>query len=177
MIERLRLFFASWPGERSAAKLERWAREASRATGGRVTRAETIHLTLAFLGEVPADRVTAAVGAAGRVRAPAHAFAIEEARFWPHNRIVWVGPKDTPAPLAALAVQLRRELQTEGFRLEARPFAAHVTLIRKARAPDALPPIPRIDWPVSEFVLVCSTLAREGSKYEVIGKFALEAPG
>jgi len=177
MIERLRLFFASWPGDRAAAGLERWAREASRATGGRVTRAETIHLTLAFLGDVPADRVPAATAAAKRVNVPRHAFAVDEARFWPHNRIVWAGPKDTPAPLAELAVQLRRELLAEGFRLEARPFAAHVTLIRKARAPDSLPPIPRIDWPVSEFVLVCSTLAREGSRYDVIGRFALEAPG
>jgi len=177
MIEKLRLFFASWPDERSATKLERWAREASGATGGRVTRAQTIHLTLAFLGEVPADRVPAALDAARRVRARSHAFAIEEARFWPHNRIVWVGPKETPAPLAELAAQLRRELQSEGFRIEARPFAAHVTLIRKAREPKELPPPPAVSWPVSEFVLVCSTLSREGSRYEVMGKFALATSG
>ena len=175
MIDKLRLFFAAWPDERAAAKLERWAREASRATGGRVTRAQTIHLTLAFLGEVPADRVPAAADAAGRVSVPAHAFVIEEARFWSHNRIVWAGPTELPAPLGELAAQLRRELQAEGFRLEARPFAAHVTLIRKAREPGALPPLPQITWPVTEFVLVCSTLAREGSRYEVIGRYALAA--
>lgn len=177
MIAKLRLFFASWPPETSAAKLERWAREASRDAGGRVTRADTIHLTLAFLGDVPADRVPAASDAARRVRAPAHVLPIEEARYWPHNRIVWVGPREMPAPLADLAAQLRRELQGEGFRLEARAFAAHVTLIRKAREPGALPPLPRIDWPVSEFVLVSSTLAREGSRYDVMQRFALAAPG
>ena len=177
MIDKLRLFFASWPDKRAAAKLERWAREASRDTGGRVTRAETIHLTLAFLGEVPADRVPAATDAAKRVKVPRHAFAIEEARFWPHNRIVWAGPKQMPAALGELALQLRRELQAEGLRLEARPFAAHVTLIRKAREPKALPPLAEIDWPVNEFVLACSTLAREGPKYDVMGRFPLAAPG
>lgn len=177
MIEKLRLFFACWPDEKSAARLERWAREASRATGGRVTRAETIHLTLAFLGEVPADRVTVAVEAARRVNSPAHAFAIEQARYWPHNRIVWAGPKETPAPLGDLAARLRRELQVEAFRLEARPFAAHVTLIRKARGPGTLPPLPPVDWPVREFVLVCSTLGREGARYEVMARFPLPASG
>jgi 2'-5' RNA ligase len=173
MIDTLRLFFAVWPDERVAAKLERWASEASRAAGGRVTRAQTIHLTLAFLGEVPSHRLPAALDAAKRVDVPAHAFAIEQARFWAHNRIVWVGPREVAGPLADLAAQLRRELQAEGFRLETRPFAAHVTLIRKACETGPLPQLPKIDWPVSEFVLVCSTLSREGPKYEVLGRFRL----
>jgi 2'-5' RNA ligase len=90
---------------------------------------------------------------------------------------VWAGPNDIPPPLADLAAQLRRELQAEGFRLEARPFAVHVTLIRKAREAKALPPPPNVEWPVGEFVLVCSTLSREGSRYEVLERFALVARG
>jgi 2'-5' RNA ligase len=172
-MEKLRLFFACWPDAGTAATLERWAQEASRATGGRVTRAQTIHLTLAFLGETPADRALDAIAAARRVDAPAHGFAIEQARYWPHNRIVWAGPKETPAPLAGLADGLRRELEAEGFRLEARPFAVHVTLIRRARPPKELRPPPRVDWPVREFVLVSSELSSEGSGYEVLERFRL----
>jgi 2'-5' RNA ligase len=58
--------------------------------------------------------------------------------------------------------------------LESRAFHAHVTLIRRAREPGAeLPPPPRVDWPVDEFVLVRSALSREGSRYEVLERFAL----
>ena len=61
-----------------------------------------------------------------------------------------------------------------GFDLESRAFQAHVTLIRKAGEPRALPPLPAIDWPVAEFVLVRSVLSQDGSAYEVIERFALD---
>ncbi len=98
---------------------------------------------------------------------------MEQARYWPHNRIVWVGPNETPAPLAALAADLKSLLLGKGFELERRSFEAHVTLIRKARAPRALPALPPVDWPVEEFVLVRSTLSNEGSSYEVLERFSL----
>jgi 2'-5' RNA ligase len=156
----MRLFFASWPPAEVASALFAWAQEAQRDCGGRVTRPETIHLTLAFLGETDAGEAKALAGA---VRAPATSFAIEQARYWDHNRIVWVGPRQTPPELG----QLARVLGETGR------YAAHVTLIRKARAPRRLPPVPALDWPVPEFVLASSTLAPEGARYEVLARYAL----
>lgn len=164
----MRLFFALWPPRRTAELLAEWAAEAQQVTRGRVTRAETIHLTLAFLGDVAEERVAAVVRAARRVRGEPHALPIEEARLWTHNRIVWVGPRETPAALGSLADSLRTELADEGFTIERRPFAAHITLIRKARSEGDLPPLPQIDWPVNEFTLVRSTLLRNGPHYESI---------
>jgi len=170
---RVRLFFAAWPPARGAARLEAWGKETAAATGGRVTRAETIHLTLAFLGELPVTRGADAIAAARRVQAPAHAFEIDEARYWAHNRIVWVGPRETPASLAALVEGLRRELEVSGFALERRAFAAHITLIRKARVPAMPLEPPAVHWPVREFVLVRSRSEREGSRYEALERFPL----
>jgi len=169
----MRLFFAAWPKAEVAAPLAAWARETADGTGGRVTHSETIHLTLAFLGEVAVTRGADAVAAARRVDAPPHAFAIEVARYWAHNRIVWVGPREMPVSLGALAEGLRSELGASGFALESRPFAAHVTLIRRARAPAAPLEPPAVQWPVREFVLVRSMLSREGASYEVLERFAL----
>jgi len=110
------------------------------------------------------------------VRASAHKLLIERAEHWPHNRILWVGPRRTPAPTARLARALGKALRRAGFMLERRPFAAHVSLIRKARAPRTpctLPPLPKIDWPVDEFVLVRSLLSSEGSRYAVLERFPL----
>jgi 2'-5' RNA ligase len=156
----MRLFFASWPPPAVAKALAQWAGEAQRECGGRITRADMIHLTLAFLGE---SEPQAALAAARRVRGAASAFVMTEARYWAHNRIVWVGPQKCPAPLAALA----RDLGEEGG------FAAHVTLIRKARAPKRLRALPALEWPVTEFVLVNSNLGTEGPSYEVLERFAL----
>jgi len=169
----VRLFFAAWPPPRTALGLYRWASEAARETRGRVTRAETIHLTLAFLGEIEESRISAVIDAGRAIVGKAHALPIEQARYWPHNRIVWVGPNETPPPLAALAADLKGLLMGKGFEVERRAFEAHVTLIRKARAPRELPPLPELDWPVNEFVLVRSTLSNEGSSYDVLGRFAL----
>jgi len=156
----MRLFFASWPPPAAAQALACWAREAQRDCGGRAAREDTIHLTLAFLGDAELE---AALAAARRVRGAASSFVLTKARYWAHNRIVWVGPEECPAALAALARDLGEE----------REFAAHVTLIRKARAPKRLPALPALEWPVREFVLVNSELQPEGPRYEVLERFAL----
>jgi 2'-5' RNA ligase len=173
-LKKLRLFFALWPPRATAEALHAWAAALQRRAGGRATRAEAIHLTLAFLGDVPEEKVPRALAAARQVRAGACELAIEEARFWPHHRIVWVGPSETPAPLAALARDLRTELEREGFAIERRVFAAHVTLLRKARASRTLPVLPALAWPAREFVLVRSTFAAEGSRYQTMERFRLD---
>jgi 2'-5' RNA ligase len=156
----MRLFFASWAPPAAAQALACWAREAQRDCGGRAAREDTIHLTLAFLGDAEPG---AALAVARRARAEASSFVLTEARYWAHNRIVWVGPKECPAALAALAKDLGEE----------RAFAAHVTLIRKARAPKRLPVLPALEWPVTEFLLVNSRLGPEGPSYEVLERFQL----
>ena len=171
----MRLFFALWPPAATVAALAEWAKQAQVLTGGRVTRADSIHLTLAFLGDVAEERVAAAVRAARSVRGVRHRLPIERARIWQHNHIVWVGPEQAPAALDSLAASLRENLQMVGLAIEARPFAAHVTLVRKAtaKAPQ-LPPLPVLDWPVDEFTLVGSQLSSEGSSYKIIDRFRLD---
>ena len=168
----MRIFFALWPPAPTAQALAQWAREAQRATGGKATDEAKIHLTLAFLGDADPAR---AITAARKVRSAAHSLPLEQARYWRENHIVWAGPRETPPPLQALFDRLSKELYREEFILERRPFAAHVTLIRKARAA-ALPPLPALDWPVREFLLVRSSLSSKGSTYEPLERFALDRP-
>ena len=166
----MRIFFALWPPAATAQALAQWAREAQRGTGGRATDEGKIHLTLAFLGEAEPEK---AIRAARKVRAARHSFPVEEARYWRENHIVWAGPRETPPALQALFDGLSLELYREDFALERRPFAAHVTLIRKARAAQALPPLPALEWPVTEFLLVRSSLSSRGSAYEPLERFPL----
>jgi 2'-5' RNA ligase len=167
----MRLFFALWPPLGAAEALCAWARRAHRKTGGSAVRARNIHLTLAFLGEVDEARVP------DLKRLPIwgerHALPIERAGYWARNRILWVGPEETPAPAVTLAERLRDLLAAWNFRTERQPFAAHVTLLRKAREPEDLPPLPELDWPVEECVLVQSELSAQGSHYAVVERYPL----
>lgn len=163
----MRLFFAAWPPPETAGALAEWAR----ALDGRRVPAEKIHLTLAFLGAARPDKAAAAVR---RVHGRAHALPIEVAKYWKHNQIVWAGPRETPPHLAALVDALHFELYRAEFILERRPFAAHVTLVRKAPRPAELPPLPAVEWPIRDLTLVRSTVSAQGSAYDIVERFPLD---
>lgn len=157
----MRLFFALWPPREAALALESW----TKAVEGRRTPAGRIHLTLAFLGEADEDK---ALAAARRVQAGGFRLPLEEARHWSHNQIVWAGPQRVPGELARLVEALQLELYREGVILERRAFVAHVTLVRNAAA-QSLPALPRVVWPVREFLLVGSA----GGAYTTLERFCL----
>jgi 2'-5' RNA ligase len=137
---------------------------------GSLTRPENLHLTLAFLGEVPSSRAEDA--AAALVRAGGGPFALSFGHpglF--HARdgdIVWAAPCPCPA-LSALQGRLCRELSAEGFFLEERPFSPHVTLARRmvwreGTAPE-LPPVPPFSFKATGASLFCSSPGPGGPVY------------
>ncbi|HMZ83252.1 MAG TPA: RNA 2',3'-cyclic phosphodiesterase [Rhodocyclaceae bacterium] len=171
---RRRVFFALWPDAVTVDSLDALARSAHAAFSGRRMRRDTLHMTLAFIGEVDASRIADLLAAAGRVPLPeAFSMRIDQVRCWRHNRIVWCGPSAMPAQLEALAASLAGALDAVGFRLEARAFAAHATLLRHADCRRDAPPFDAFDWRVADFVLVESNLTAAGARYSVIGRWPL----
>ncbi|HEX6266261.1 MAG TPA: RNA 2',3'-cyclic phosphodiesterase [Burkholderiales bacterium] len=158
----MRLFFALWPPSETALALHAWAN----GLQGRVTAADKIHLTLAFLGGVEPQK---AIAAARQAAGESFELPIDGAKYVRDNHMVWVGPREMPEGLRLLVERLHLALYRAEFILERRPFAAHVTLLRKARKPAAIEPLPQVNWPVREFVLVDSDLSR----YEVLERFRL----
>ena len=166
----MRLFFALWPPGKTAHALAQWTHQVARDIGGTPTSSDNIHLTLAFLGEAEPGQ---AFNAAQRVQGARHALPIDHAQYWKHNKIVWVGPQAMPVPLAQLVQGLHAKLKEHGFTLEDRPFAAHITLLRKAKPPKALPALPKVEWPVTEMLLVRSRTSPKGSTYDPVERFPL----
>jgi 2'-5' RNA ligase len=166
----VRLFFALWPPRETAQALGEWAAQVCEQCGGKPTTVENIHLTLAFLGDAEAEP---AIAAARGVKGRRHALPMDAARYVKKNEMVWVAPATMPAQLAALAADLHRALRDAGFRLEERPFAAHVTLIRRARMPKSFLPLPQVAWPIEDFVLVRSRTLPKGSTYQALERFPL----
>jgi 2'-5' RNA ligase len=173
-----RVFFALWPDAATAATLSGWARRAHAAFGGRVMRPETLHLTLAFLGMVPLDRIadlTALLDEASLIGGP---LRLDRYGRFHGPRIVWAGPSATPPWLDALHGWLWRALARRGCARPDESFRPHVSLLRRA-APgdlDALSAPEPLDWTPRRCVLAASAPSPAGSFYEILAERELRAP-
>jgi 2'-5' RNA ligase len=73
--------------------------------------------------------------------------------------------------LLSLVASLEAALLECGFRVDERPYAAHVTVVRKARCKPIALTLTPVEWRVDGFVLVRSELNAEGPRYTVIGRW------
>lgn len=172
-----RLFFALWPEPALAHTLHGLARERAARQGGRCMDENSLHLTLAFLGDIPANHLEEACLAADSLQHDAFALQLDRLDHWPHNRIACAGCSEPPAALMSLADALQNRLRQAGFAIESRPFTPHVTLLRNCRQATAAALTP-LHWPCQEFVLVESLSPAEregGGRYRIIGRWPLSA--
>ena len=174
--ETARVFFALWPPPEAARHLSAVADSFAKCAGGRATRQATVHLTLAFLGDVAVERLPDLEGAARNVRAAAFDLRLDQFGLWHHNRIFWAGSSVVPPALVELASALSAGLQAAGFDVAdaRRNFTPHVTLVRKVKTLDApLPPGQMLSWRCTKFVLVRSQLSASGASYQTLAEFPL----
>jgi 2'-5' RNA ligase len=163
----VRLFFALWPDEGVRAQLARWSRELHAVCGGRRSREENLHLTLAFLGGVEDARVADVERAADEVAPRAASLVLDTPGWWKHNRIAWAGASAVPKELEAFVAELRDALARSGIAFDSKDFVSHVTLLRDAREPGTMPPLSPIEWKLDGFALVQSVTLARGSRYEI----------
>jgi RNA 2',3'-cyclic 3'-phosphodiesterase len=141
------------------------------------TKADNLHYTLRFLGELGEDGARRAGEATLEAAAPHAPFELALAGFgaFPdarRARVLWVGAAEGRDPLESLAGSLDRALGSRGFGRADRPFKAHLTIGR--------PRVPGGDWTaalagmdsaeiarfgVARLVLVQSQLSPKGSIY------------
>lgn len=183
-----RVFFALQPARSVQSALHALANKAAGGQSGRCVKAENIHLTLVFLGEVETEQIAtlraiAADVAAGMHKAasmneqplPPFSLTIQGTRFWKKNRIVMASVVQYPPVLFALADAIKTALMSAGFSCEARPFKPHITLIRKAGAHTPLTLEQPIQWDVDDWLLMQSRLSAESAHYTELGRWPLAA--
>lgn len=174
-----RVFFAIWPDNTAQAQLGGLVKRLRLESlcGGRKTKAENIHLTLVFLGNVDSARVEVLCRVADGIRgfeARAFDFAIEEIHYWKHNRVIYAAPRNIPAELTDLVCVLKARLSAAGFSLEQRAYAPHITLMRNARCEEIMPELAEpIIWRAREWLLIKSEQASDGSIYSPIFRWPL----
>ena len=166
-----RLFFALEPSEDALRALADCAARVARETGGRPMPADKIHLTLAFLGEVPEVRIPEAEGAAEASGGPPFTLVLDRLGAFRRAGIAWAGASQPDPALLRLQGTLAAHLGARGFTLEPRPFSPHVTLARKVDKTLRDLPFEAVAWRVTDFALVRSNLV--SGKYETLRRWAL----
>ncbi|MFQ5342652.1 MAG: RNA 2',3'-cyclic phosphodiesterase [Anaerolineae bacterium] len=104
----------------------------------RWVRPEGIHLTLKFLGDVPANRVAAIGEAVKQAVASSRPFTIATEGLgvfpnWRRPRVIWVGLKGDVDQLLTLQEKVEQAMAELGFEPEGRRFHPHLTLGRVNR--------------------------------------------
>jgi RNA 2',3'-cyclic 3'-phosphodiesterase len=165
---KVRLFFALWPDPATGAAIVTLARELEPETGGRTVAAQNVHLTLAFLGQQPAEVVPTLCASAGGVKLSAFVLVLDEVGCWHKSGIEWLGASAIPEELSTFHVALVRELGNQEITFDARPFAPHLTLARRTTTTVRRRLPQPIVWNVASFCLVASELDRSGPRYRVL---------
>jgi RNA 2',3'-cyclic 3'-phosphodiesterase len=155
------------------------------------TRAENLHVTVRFLGELDAAKQAGVQERVREVLAPVAPFELALAALgaFPsadHPRVVWAGLTDAAERAARLGDAVNTALDTvPGLPpRDERPFQPHITLAR-CKTPAAIraargflrqaDPLPRLACPVTRLALYQSELAPAGPRYTAVDHWPLGA--
>jgi 2'-5' RNA ligase len=155
----------------------------------RRVKPENLHVTLAFLGQTPDEKLGDVVEAAreGAAGVSGFSLAFDRAGRFPERgrpRVVWLGMSEGADSVLELGARVDAGLRNRGLRFDDRPLAPHLTL---ARVPDdatlaeaktvatALGSIEvgRLHLPVAEIAVVQSVLSPNGPRYTALATVPL----
>ncbi|MCL5959620.1 MAG: RNA 2',3'-cyclic phosphodiesterase [Chloroflexi bacterium] len=149
-----------------------------------------IHITLKFLGCVPAGRIREIEEALGRAFRSGSPFRLSLGSLgvfpsFSRPRVVWVGVTGDLERLASLQAQVETEMAALGFAVEKRPFNPHLTLARVRESTGiaetrligqavkdlSATPIHAPDMVVRGASLMRSQIFRQGAHYSCLAHF------
>lgn len=183
-VNKKRLFIALNLAEEMRSAIEKYtASWANNHPGIRWTRADCLHLTLHFLGDVEAvdaERLKLSMQSLEN-KFTTFAFRTGKVSAFPNRqnpRIVFLDCKQTNgSSVIKLQSLLGRMLLENGLTLDKRPWKPHITIGRVTEGETIELPvdlqIDDLDFTVTSFDLMESKLERSGPVYTVLEKFKL----
>jgi 2'-5' RNA ligase len=158
----------------------------------RRVKAENLHVTLAFLGQTPDERLDDVAGAAGDAAALVSPFTLsfDRAGKFPERgrpRVVWLGISDGEASVVELGRGVYAGLRRRSLAFDDRPFAPHLTLARVVEDASAAEAktvgaaleglaTPVLRFEVNEVAVVQSVLSPKGPRYTARATVPLAHP-
>jgi 2'-5' RNA ligase len=188
MSSRLRAFVAVEIPQYVLAALESVQAELRRRLRARWVRPGSMHLTLRFLGNIPADLVASVADAvqAAAGSHPSFSVAVAGIGVFPsirRPRVIWSGFSGQTGLLSDLQRSLEERLAALGFPREERPFRAHLTLGRFSEPPEPARMAEVLnsfdtrtfgEFAVEELVLFQSDLQPKGPVYTALARARLQ---
>lgn len=170
--QSLRLFFALPCPPEQATAICAW--RDGQAFDGRPVAEANLHMTLAFLGAQPKERLDALLTMASGIEGTAFDLRLDRLTTIGKG-FICLQPSTTPQALSRLVATLAEHLAALGVVLDSRPFLPHLTLARQARSrPSGA--APGFAWHADHFGLYLSTATPGGVRYDALGRWPLAAP-
>lgn len=163
----MRVFFALQPDPTLRQALSSIAKRLHAECGGRRMRDDSLHLTLAFIGDVSEAQAEQLIALCQGLDCPTGEWPLDRVGYFPRGGVAWLGSQATPEPLDTLHTRLWYALAGEGFTPPDQPFVPHVTLLRRARPPhsEAIPG-PSLTWRYNRVTLIHSVPDGAGRRYD-----------
>ena len=161
-----RLFFALWPDHRQRDRLRDVIAPVAKLVEGRPVDRRNWHVTLAFIGTFPANRVPYLLEHAAEIEVEPFRLLFDRLEYWPRPRVASLCAANVPREMQALVDNLNGMLLDLGVRLEDRAYRPHITVVRNPRPVTTarLGQRATTDW--SGFELVESISVPGGVRYE-----------
>lgn len=150
----------------------------------RRVKPESLHITLAFLGWTPDERLPEVTAAAEDAARPVPGFTLsfDTAGRFPERgrpRVVWLGIGEGRESVLRLGEGVYRGLRERGLTFDDRPLSPHLTLARvqddasgaEARTVGAAVEdlvVPRLGFAVESIAVVQSVLSPKGPRYTAL---------
>jgi RNA 2',3'-cyclic 3'-phosphodiesterase len=168
-----RSFFALWPDAAVRERLATMGEDIAKEAGGKPVKADSLHLTLAFVGDVEEADLNRLAAVVDRISRKPFSMGLDRLSSFSGPQVAWVGTSHVPEALYGMQVQLHMELEHAGFSVEQRRFVPHITVARKVSKDIADRKVDVIHWSARTLCLVHSDTRPEGSVYQVVKTWKL----
>ena len=160
-----RVFFALWPDNRQRDRLRDVINSVAKTVEGTAVDRRNWHITLAFIGTFPEDRVPYLLERAEQIEVEPFRLSFDRLEFWPRPKVASLSAATVPPELQALVGSLNTVLVDLDIEPEDRTYRPHITVARNARpfTTERLAQRSVTEW--SSFELVESVSVPRGAHY------------
>lgn len=160
-----RLFFALWPDHRQRDRLRDVVGSVAKTVEGRAVDRRDWHVTLAFIGPFPENRVPYLLEKAALIEVEPFRLNFDRLEFWPRPKVAALCAATVPPEMQQLVDSLNGVLLDLGLKPEDRNYRPHITVVRNARTFTTERLSQRVTTEWSNFELVESVPVPGGVNY------------
>ena len=160
-----RLFFALWPDNRQRERLRDPINSVAKTVEGRAVDRRNWHVTLAFIGPFPENRVPYLLERAQEIQVEPFRLNFDRLEYWPRPRVASLSAATVPPELQELVDSLNFIISDLGLKPEERNYRPHITVVRNARSFTTERLTQRVQTEWSSFELIESVSGPGGVTY------------